>query len=125
VSGWGGTLLALLADDSDFTIAAANLLADRLVDRADPGPDGLQWRMVTGYKQRAPGFSHGTAGVAHALAAAGLRLDRPDLVAVASRGAEALLALGHTPGLGVAAFDTATSSPPGSKGGRGNGSCEE
>jgi len=44
-----------------------------------------------------PGFSHGTAGNAYALAAAGRRLDRPDLIAVATRGAETLLALGHTP----------------------------
>jgi lantibiotic modifying enzyme len=68
-----------------------------LVASAEPGPDGLQWRMVAGYTHLMPGFSHGTAGVAYALAAAGRRLDRPDLVAVASRGADALLALGHTP----------------------------
>jgi lantibiotic modifying enzyme len=97
ISGDAGILLALLADESDSAIAAANVLADRLVASAEPGPDGLQWRMVAGYTHLMPGFSHGTAGVAYALAAAGRRLDRPDLVAVASRGADALLALGHTP----------------------------
>lgn len=97
ISGDAGILLALLADDSDAAIAAANLLADGLVELAEPDPNGLQWRMFLGYVQLAPGFSHGTAGVAYALAAAGRRLDRPDLIAVATRGAEALLALGHTP----------------------------
>ena len=97
-SGDAGTLLALLADESDSAVDAANVLADRLVAAAEPSADGLQWRMVAGHTHLMPGFSHGTAGVAYALAAAGRRLDRPDLVAVASRGAEALLALGHTPG---------------------------
>jgi len=53
--------------------------------------------MVRGWEYLMPGFSHGTGGVAYALAAAGRRLDRPDLVAVAARGADALLAVGHTP----------------------------
>ena len=97
ISGDAGILLALLADDSDAAIAAAHLLADGLVELAEPDPNGLQWRMVLGYEQLAPGFSHGTSGVAYALAAAGRRLGRPDLIAVAIRGAEALLALGHTP----------------------------
>lgn len=97
ISGDAGILLALLADDSDSATAASNVLADRLVRMAEPGPDGLQWRMVVGREHLMPGFSHGTAGVAYALAAAGRRLDRPDLVAIAARGAEALLALGHTP----------------------------
>jgi lantibiotic modifying enzyme len=97
ISGDAGILLALLADDSDSAIAAANVLAERLVGIAEPGPDGLQWRMEVGWEYVMPGFSHGTAGVAYALAAAGRRLDRPELVAVAARGADALLALGHTP----------------------------
>ncbi len=45
-----------------------------------------------------PGFSHGTAGAAYALAAAGCALHRPDLVDVATRGAEAILAAGDHPG---------------------------
>jgi lantibiotic modifying enzyme len=97
VSGHAGVLLALLPDDSDAAVTAANVLADRLLRMAEPTPDGLQWRMVAGYERLAPGFSHGTAGVAYALAAAGRRLKRPDLLAVAARGADALLALGHTP----------------------------
>ncbi|MDX6316407.1 MAG: hypothetical protein QOF44_5871, partial [Streptomyces sp.] len=91
------TLLALLADDSDHAVGAAHILADQLVGMAEPSLNGLQWRMSLGWDYVMPGFSHGTAGVAYALAAAGKRLDRPDLVAVATRGAEALLSLGHTP----------------------------
>ena len=45
-----------------------------------------------------PGFSHGTAGVAYALAAAGRALNRSDLLDVATRGACAFLAIGHHPG---------------------------
>ena len=51
--------------------------------------------MEAGYRAIMPGFSHGTAGVAYALAAAGHKLNRPDLVDVATRGAGALLAIGH------------------------------
>ncbi len=97
ISGDAGILLALLADESDAAIAAANVLADRLAGIAEPGPAGPQWRMTAGWEHLMPGFSHGTAGVAYALAAAGRRLDRPDLVALAVRGADGLLALGHTP----------------------------
>lgn len=96
ISGDAGILLALLADDQDRAIAAANLLADRLVAAAEPGPDGPHWRMTAETERLMPGFSHGTAGVGYALAAAGHRLDRPDLIAIAEQAGETLLALGHT-----------------------------
>jgi lantibiotic modifying enzyme len=97
ISGDAGILLALLADESAAAHDAANVLADALVKLAEAGPDGLQWQMTADWGYLMPGFSHGTAGNAYALAAAGRRLDRPDLIAVATRGAETLLALGHTP----------------------------
>ena len=43
-----------------------------------------------------PNWSHGQAGIAGTLAAAGIALDRPDLVEAATRGAEYLLSLGDT-----------------------------
>jgi lantibiotic modifying enzyme len=97
ISGDAGILLALLADGSGSgsVVQAAHVLADRLVEAAEPGPDGPHWRMEAGGGAIMPGFSHGTAGVAYALAAAGRRLNRPDLVDVATRGAGALLAIGH------------------------------
>ncbi len=64
ISGDAGILLALIADDSDAAVRAAHLLASRLVEVAEPGPDGLHWRMVPGWQYLMPGFSHGTAGVA-------------------------------------------------------------
>lgn len=97
ISGDAGVLLALLADDSAPAIAAARVLADRLVRVAEQGPGGLQWRMTRDWAFVMPGFSHGTAGVAYALAAAGRRLGRPDLIDVAVQGGDTLLRLGHTP----------------------------
>lgn len=96
ISGDAGVLLVLLGDTSEPARTAANMLADRLVEIAESGPDGPQWRMVADYPILMPGFSHGTAGVAYALALAGVRLDRPDLIAVATQGGDTLLALGHT-----------------------------
>jgi lantibiotic modifying enzyme len=97
ISGDAGNLLALIADDSDTAVRAAHLLASRLVEVAEPGPDGLHWRMVPGWEYLMPGFSHGTAGVAYALASAGRTLHRRDLVSAATRGADALVAAGQHP----------------------------
>ena len=97
ISGYAGTLLALLGDDSDRAIAAACTLADRLVQRAESGPDGLHWRMTREWGYLMPGFSHGTAGVAYALAGAGRRLHRPDALEVAVQAGDTLLGLGRTP----------------------------
>lgn len=98
ISGDAGILLALIADDSDTAVRAGHLLASRLVEVAEPGPDGLHWRMVPGWEYLMPGFSHGTAGVAYALASAGRTLHRRDLVRAATRGADALAAAGQHPG---------------------------
>jgi lantibiotic modifying enzyme len=96
ISGDAGVLLALLGDDSDPVSAAACALADRLVQVAEHEPNGLQWRMTRDWEYLMPGFSHGTAGVAYALAAAGRRLGRPDLIDIAVRGGDTLLSLGDT-----------------------------
>jgi lantibiotic modifying enzyme len=97
ISGDAGILLALLMDDSDTTTQAAHVLANRLAARGESGPNGLHWRMVARWPRLMPGFSHGTAGVAYALAAAGRTLLRRDLINVAVQGAEALLAVGDHP----------------------------
>ncbi|SDJ36913.1 Lanthionine synthetase C-like protein [Frankineae bacterium MT45] len=97
ISGDAGTLLTLLAADTASSCEAAHLLADRLVTAAEPAAVGVQWRMGPEWEHLMPGFSHGTAGVAYALVAAGRRLQRDDLLAVAIRGAEELLHLGQTP----------------------------
>jgi lantibiotic modifying enzyme len=101
ISGDAGILLALLpACDSGAgpVVRAAHVLADGLATAAEPGPDGPQWRMIADWPYLMPGFSHGTAGVAYALAAAGRALHRADLVDAAVGGAGTLLAIGDRPG---------------------------
>lgn len=98
ISGDAGILLALLASGSGATLPAAHLLADRLAQSAEPAPGGLHWRMTADWPRLMPGFSHGTAGCAYALAVAGQALQRRDLVDTAIRGAEALLAVGDRAG---------------------------
>ena len=95
ISGDAGILLALIADGSATAARAAHALADRLVAAAEPGPDGPHWRMTADWPYIMPGFSHGTAGTAYALAAAGQALDRADLLDAARRGAGTLLAIGQ------------------------------
>jgi lantibiotic modifying enzyme len=98
ISGDAGILLVLIADDADVSAQAAQVLADRLVDAAEPASGGLHWRMAANWEYIMPGFSHGTAGAAYALAAAGRALRRRDLVDAATGGAEAILAAGDQPG---------------------------
>ena len=98
ISGDAGILLVLIAGDADTSLQAAQVLADRLVEAAEPAPGGLHWRMAANWEYIMPGFSHGTAGAAYALAAAGRALHRRDLVDTATRGAEAILAAGDRPG---------------------------
>ena len=68
-----------------------------MVDTADERPTGLDWPMQVGVprseRARMPNYSHGTAGVAAALAIAGEHLGRTDLVDAAVRGAEHLVAI--------------------------------
>jgi len=78
----------------------ACIAADLLVPEADDLPDGLDWPflpvryLIEPPDVRMPNFSHGTAGIATALALAGLDLGRPDLVEAAARGASYLGTLG-------------------------------
>ena len=61
---------------------------------ADQTEGGLDWGMLPGWPSRMPNYSHGTAGIATALAIAGTALDRGDFIAAARRGAQHLLAVG-------------------------------
>jgi hypothetical protein len=86
-------------------VPGAAELADRavgilLVER-EQRPEGAYWpfvplRFLLGPDVQMPNWSHGQAGVAAALAASGIALDRPDLVEIATSGAEYLLTLGDT-----------------------------
>jgi len=67
---------------------------EALLGIADVTGDGLDWPQLRDWPSRMPNFSHGTAGVASALAVAGAALGRPDFVEAATRGARHLLAVG-------------------------------
>jgi hypothetical protein len=96
-----GALWALRHD-----VAGAPELATRAVDitmaEAEELPTGLDWRFVPEryllepVRYSMPNWSHGLAGIAGTLAAAGIALDRPDLVDAARRGAEHLVTLADT-----------------------------
>src|SRR5690349_1831865 len=58
--------------------------------------------MWPGYRSSSPNFSHGTAGVAAALAVAGRALGRADFVDAARRGGEHLVAIADLAGDGFA-----------------------
>ena len=92
----GITMAALWAGGADSrAVVAAG--AQAMLDAADERPTGLDWPMQVGVprseRARMPNYSHGTAGVAAALALAAEHLGRPDLLDAAVRGAEHLVAL--------------------------------
>ena len=94
VLGDAGTLLACawLEDSAADELPAG--AADALLARAFETDDGLAWTMYQGDRDRwMPNYSHGTAGVATALAVTGHRLGRDDLVEAARRGATHLVGL--------------------------------
>jgi hypothetical protein len=66
---------------------------EALLRAAEETEAGLDWRMWPGYRSSSPNFSHGTAGVASALAIAGLALDRSDFIEAAERGARHMLSV--------------------------------
>jgi hypothetical protein len=77
----------------------ANVAADILLAEAEETDQGPRWLFVPrrfrdSSPTEMPGWSHGQAGIAAALAVAGAVLDRQDLKTAAHRGAERLVALG-------------------------------
>ena len=93
IGGTAGILLTVLWAGGAADVVSAG--CDRLLDDADETEAGLDWGMVPHALSRGPNFSHGTAGVASALAVAGTALGRADLVAAAVRGAAHLLSVGQ------------------------------
>ena len=77
----------------------ADRAADLLLAEQEETPTGLNWlfvprRFVLDPPGEMPNFSHGLAGIAAILAAAGVELRRPELVDAARQGAEHLVTLG-------------------------------
>jgi lantibiotic modifying enzyme len=94
VQGSAGIVLAAVWAGGATAHGIAEAGGQALLLAADQLDDGLDWTMLPGYPSRTPNFSHGTAGVATALAIAGAALGRPDFVTAAERGAAHLLGVG-------------------------------
>ena len=82
-------------------LGLARLAADGLVAAAEDVATGLDWPLFPEDPVRLPNFSHGTAGIAAALAVTGLALGDDALVGAARRGAAHLVAIGDLAGGGL------------------------
>ncbi|MGZ4489568.1 MAG: lanthionine synthetase LanC family protein [Nocardioidaceae bacterium] len=107
--GTAGVLLGALWARRQGAVGAAGVAehaAAVLLAEAEHEPTGTNWQMVSprfGSSSRnaqMPNLSHGVAGIATALALAGVEFDRPDLTAAARSGADHLVSLGDTRGDG-------------------------
>jgi hypothetical protein len=94
IQGSAGVVLAAIWAGGEHADGIAATGGQALLAVADEAEGGLDWGIVPGARSRAPNYSHGTAGVATALAVAGAALGRADFVAAARQGAEHLLAIG-------------------------------
>jgi lantibiotic modifying enzyme len=94
VLGTAGVVLAAIWAGGEHARQIAAAGGESLLRAADQTEDGLDWAMLPGWPSRMPNYSHGTAGIATALAIAGAALDRDDFIAAARHGAQHLLAVG-------------------------------
>jgi len=94
IQGSAGVVLAAVWAGGEHAQGIAATGGVALLHAADQTEAGLDWAMVPGSPFRAPNYSHGTAGVATALAIAGAALGRADFAAAARQGAQHLLAVG-------------------------------
>jgi lantibiotic modifying enzyme len=97
LSGEAGILLVLLGIGDPSTWPGAVLIADNLIAEADWLDGEPDWHVTEDTSFYLPNFSHGAAGIAYALAAAGGPLGRPDLLDVARSAARRLVRLGSRP----------------------------
>jgi hypothetical protein len=94
VLGNAGVVLACLWSGDPRGLELAERGAEAMTAQAESTEHGLRWMMSpTRVEDEMPNYSHGTAGVATALAAAGKSLHRADLVDLAVRGAEHLVGI--------------------------------
>lgn len=94
VQGTAGVVLAAIWAGGEHAETIAVTGGESLLRAADQTEAGLDWGMLPGSPSRGPNYSHGTAGIAAALAIAGAALNRPDFVQAAIQGAQHLLAVG-------------------------------
>jgi lantibiotic modifying enzyme len=101
VLGAAGVVLAAIWAGGQHAREIAATGGESLLRAAVQTKDGLDWEMLPGWPSRMPNYSHGTAGIATALAIAGAALDRDDFIAAARQGAQHLLAVGSLDGDGL------------------------
>jgi len=94
VLGNAGVVLAAVWAGGEHAADIAAAGGQALLAAAERTEGGLDWAMLPGWPSKMPNYSHGTAGVATALAIAGLALGRADFTAAARLGAQHLLAVG-------------------------------
>jgi lantibiotic modifying enzyme len=94
VMGTAGVVLTATWAGGEHADEIAAGGGEALLAAADRTEAGLDWGMLPGAPSRGPNYSHGTAGIATALAMAGAMLDRPDFVQAAVQGAQHLLDVG-------------------------------
>jgi lantibiotic modifying enzyme len=92
--GNAGVVLTALWMGGEHAHEFAATGGDALLRVAEPSDGGLDWRLHPTYPSSSPNYSHGTAGVAAALAIAGQALDRADFIDAAVQGAQHLLSVG-------------------------------
>ncbi len=92
--GTAGVVLAGIWAGGEHAREIATTGGESMLRAAEQTEDGLDWGMRPGAPSRMPNYSHGTAGIATALAVAGAALDRDDFIAAARHGAQHLLAVG-------------------------------
>ena len=98
--GAAGVILALVAigDGDDRARPLAIALGDGLLGQAQPTPKGKRWLMFPDDTRELPNFSHGTAGIAYALARLYEVTREQRFLEASIAGAEHILSLARTEG---------------------------
>ncbi|WP_330287226.1 lanthionine synthetase LanC family protein [Streptomyces sp. NBC_00576] len=94
IMGTAGVVLTAVWAGGEFAEPIATTGCEALLRVADRTAAGLDWGIGATTEWRAPNYSHGTAGVASALAVAGAALGREDFVEAAVQGARHVLSVG-------------------------------
>lgn len=94
IVGAAGIVMTAVWAGGEHAGAIATTGGEALLRAADRTEAGLDWEMTASSASRLPNYSHGTAGVAAALAVAGAALDRQDFVDAAVAGARHVLSVG-------------------------------
>lgn len=94
IMGTAGVVLTAVWAGGELAEGIAATGGEALLRVADRTEAGLDWGIGANTESRAPNYSHGTAGVAAALAVTGAALGRDDFVEAAVRGAQHVLSVG-------------------------------